>query len=80
MLTSSAILSNVNLLDAIILDQILAIDYKILNDPIPDHVTSILTMVLQENLISMLCIYLCSLEEKENESKIPLLEKRNIFF
>ena len=76
MLTSSAILSNVNLLDAIILDQILATDYKILND----HVTSILTMVLQENLISMLCIYLCSLEEKENESKIPLLEKRNIFF
>ncbi|OEL34462.1 Preprotein translocase subunit SCY2, chloroplastic [Dichanthelium oligosanthes] len=36
----------------------LAIDSKILNDPIPDHVTSVLTISLEENLRSMLCNFL----------------------
>lgn len=48
MLTSSAILSNVDLLDAMVLDQILATDSKILNDLTPDHANSILTKFLQE--------------------------------
>jgi hypothetical protein len=58
MWSSSAILPNVDLLDAMVLDQILATNSKILNDTIPDHVASILTTSLQENLRSMLCISL----------------------